>query len=86
MYSYGHYNYYKNAEHSDFGIENHTMCLHGTYYVCHCPTTLQEGSVTVVVSVSVARERTVGHACTAEINPSLVAPIQNGGAVFNGDA
>ena len=55
MYSYGH-NYYKNAEHSDFGIENHTMCLHGTYYVCHCPTTLQEGSVIVVVSVRVARE------------------------------
>ena len=49
------------------------MYLHGTYYVCHCPTTLQEGSVTVVVSVRVARERTVGHACTAEINPSLVA-------------
>ena len=54
--------------------------------MCHLPLPLQEGNVTVVVSVRLAKEKTVGLSNIAEINPSLVVPIQNGGAVCSGNA
>ena len=47
---------------------------------------LQEGNVIVVVSVRLAREKTVGLANTVEINLSLVVPIQTRGAVCSGNA
>ena len=64
----------------------HTTCLHTKVIcMCHHPLPLQEGNVTVVVSVRLARENTVGLANTAEINPSVVVAIQNGGAVCSGN-